>query len=95
MQGPYLKRDAAEDQRIWVGNNATATILTWYHTIRLSLWSMLHYLADKKFGNISKVEAAVKEFVDLKPESFYKSGIEKLVQRWGNILENEGKYILD
>lgn len=59
-----------------------------YHLFR----SMQHYLAGKKFTSLEDVKNGINQFFCSKPPEFYKSGIEKLVCKWRQIIERDGDY---
>jgi len=50
-----------------------------------------------EFRSILNAELRVwlDEFFESKPGDFYKRGIENLVERWEEVVNNKGKYIID
>jgi histone-lysine N-methyltransferase SETMAR len=62
-----------------------------YHLFR----SLEHFLSGKTFRNIDEIKTAISDFFASKQPSFYKQGIENLVQRWGAVVDNDGNYIID
>jgi len=62
-----------------------------YHLFR----SLQHFLSGKIFRDTHEVETALSEYFASKQASFYREGIEKLPQRWGIVLDNDGEYIID
>ena len=60
-----------------------------YHLFR----SLQHFLAGKCFDDIDAVKNALLEYFDSKKPSFYQEGIENLVQRWTDVINNDGDYI--
>jgi [histone H3]-lysine36 N-dimethyltransferase SETMAR len=56
-----------------------------YHLFR----SLEHFLSGKIFRDTHT------EYFASKQASFYREGIEKLPQRWGIVLDNDGEYIID
>ncbi|XP_054152815.1 histone-lysine N-methyltransferase SETMAR-like [Oppia nitens] len=57
--------------------------------------SMQHFLDGKKFKNREEVEVAVKEFFGLKEKNWFAEGIEKLPNKWREVIELDGDYIIN
>lgn len=57
--------------------------------------SLQHHVLDKTYSNEEEVESDVKSFFDSKPKNFYRDGIEKLVERWRHVVDNDGDYLVD
>lgn len=62
-----------------------------YHLFR----SLQNHLGDITFASQEEVETDISEFFALKPKEFYIDGIKKLVNRWKEVIDNQGKYIDD
>jgi len=54
--------------------------------------SLANFLAGKSFKSQQEVENAFRIFIESKNPSFYKSGIEKVVERWLKVIEADGDY---
>lgn len=50
------------------------------------------HIRGKKFNNRREVRSAVEEFFNSKDASFYAKGINKLVERWKDIIGFDGDY---
>lgn len=57
--------------------------------------SLQHFLVGKRFEDIDAIKIALTEFFDSKKPSFYEEGFQKLVQRWSDVVNNDGEYIDD
>ena len=62
-----------------------------YHLFR----SLQHYLAGKTFENSEEIHGAISGFFNAKTEVFYRSGIEKLPERWRAVVTSGGQHIND
>ena len=62
-----------------------------YHLFR----SLQHFLAEKSFDDVNAVKDALSEYFASKKPSFYERGIKNLVQRWTDVINNDGEYIDD
>lgn len=62
-----------------------------YHLFR----SLRGFLQGKKFANIEVIETALNQFFASKPRSFYDQGIKNLVQKWQDVIYNDGEYLID
>jgi [histone H3]-lysine36 N-dimethyltransferase SETMAR len=54
--------------------------------------SLDNFLRSKKFSNITDIEKAFIEFIGSRRPDFFKSGINKLVERWKNVINANGAY---
>ena len=61
-----------------------------YHLYR----SLSNYLKEKKFNNESQIKMDL-NFFDQKTQDFYESGILSLPERWQQVIDSNGAYILD
>ena len=57
--------------------------------------SLQNSLNGKNFNSVEAVENYLTNFFQEKPSSFYRNGIDKLVERWETIVEKDGDYIID
>lgn len=57
--------------------------------------SMQNFLDGKKFQNVHDVQMAVTNFLSSKDRAFFKSGINKLVDRWRRVVESGGQYLIN
>jgi histone-lysine N-methyltransferase SETMAR len=57
--------------------------------------SMQHFLSGKKFSQRGDIEIAISQFFSDKPSSWYSQGIKKLVERWEEVVNRDGDYIID
>jgi histone-lysine N-methyltransferase SETMAR len=62
-----------------------------YHLFR----SLRNFLLGKEFEDEEDVKRAITSFIASKPPEFFRNGIEKLVTKWGQVIDNEGQYIID
>jgi histone-lysine N-methyltransferase SETMAR len=61
-----------------------------YHLFR----SMEHFLRGREFEDIDQVETACQEFFNSKEPIFYRRGIELSGQRWLEVVDNNGEYLV-
>ena len=47
------------------------------------------------FNNDVELRVWLEEFFESRPGDFYRRGIEKLVERWEQVVTNNGDYIID
>ncbi len=47
------------------------------------------------FNNDVELRTWLDEFFESRPNAFYRRGIKKLVERWQEVVNNEGEYIID
>ena len=57
--------------------------------------SLQNSLNGKNLNSMEAVENYLMNFFQEKPSSFYKNGIDKLVEHWETIVEKDGDYIID
>ena len=62
-----------------------------YHLYR----SLSNYLSEKKFNDESQIKMDLVNFFDQKTQEFYESGILSLPERWQQVIDSNGAYILD
>nr|KAF6353464.1 hypothetical protein mPipKuh1_010430 [Pipistrellus kuhlii] len=62
-----------------------------YHLFR----SLQNFLLGKKFNNEECLKNALTEFFASKSQEFYNRGIKMLPERWAQVVENNGNYIVD
>lgn len=62
-----------------------------YHLFR----AMTNYFGKKKFNSSKEVKNDIIAFFASKHDTFYQSGIKKLVDRWGKTVANDGDYFDD
>lgn len=62
-----------------------------YHLFR----SLQNHLEETAFVTQEEVKTDICEFFESKPKEFYSNGISKLVNRWKEVIDNQGKYIVD
>ena len=62
-----------------------------YHLYR----SLSNYLQEKKFNDESQIKMDLLNFFDQKTQDFYESGILSLPERWQQVIDSNGAYILD
>jgi hypothetical protein len=55
---------------------------------------MEHFLRGREFEDIDQVEAVCQEFFNLKEPIFYRLRIELLGQRWLDVVDNNGEYLV-
>lgn len=54
--------------------------------------SLQHFLKGKQFEDINQMREALQEFFDSKDADFYRRGIEKLPEKWQEVIDVEGDY---
>lgn len=59
-----------------------------YHLFR----SMQHGLVGTRFRNAEEVRNWIDDWIAGKPMSFFRHGIAMLPERWGKVIDNDGKY---
>lgn len=57
--------------------------------------SLQNYLDQKSFRDSSDIKSAVVTFFDSKPEDFFAKGIDRLPERWRQVIANDGHYLLN
>lgn len=57
--------------------------------------SLSNALRGVSFNNDVELRAWLDEFFESRPGDFYRRGIEKLVERWEEVVNNGGEYIID
>ena len=57
--------------------------------------SLQHFLLGKRLTFVSDVLNNLDKFFEAKSEEFYRRGIEKLYERWEQIIKNNGQYIIN
>ena len=62
-----------------------------YHIFR----SLKQYLQGKKFKSLNDIKFALNDYFDSKPTSWFKKGIDDLIIRWRNVIDNNGEYYDD
>nr|CDJ91034.1 Transposase domain containing protein [Haemonchus contortus] len=62
-----------------------------YHLFR----ALKNHLSGKKFDERRQVENGIDHFFSSQPPEFWKRGIEKLPERWAQVIDNNGDYIVD
>ena len=54
--------------------------------------SLQHFLKGKRFDSIEEMQESLEEFFDSKDADFYRRGIEKLPEKWQEVIEVDGEY---
>ena len=62
-----------------------------YHLFR----SLHNFLKDKIYQNKDEVKTDLDSFFISQTEDFYRDGISRLVQRWQQVVDSGGEYIID
>lgn len=62
-----------------------------YHLFR----SLRHPIKEKMYAKVDDIESDLNTFFASKSSSFYKAGIQDLVQRWQQVVASGGQYISD
>jgi [histone H3]-lysine36 N-dimethyltransferase SETMAR len=57
--------------------------------------SLQHHLKGQRFASIEAIKKTIKDFFDKKDITFYRKGIEDLVNKWTHVIENDGHYIIN
>lgn len=57
--------------------------------------SLQNYLNGKEFQNKEAIKIGISAFFDSKKQEFYRKGIEALAQRWAQVVQSDGEYIID
>ena len=57
--------------------------------------SLSNFLRGHQFADESEVNAMLDNLFDSKPQEYYRRGFESLYDRWTQIVENEGSYIVE
>lgn len=56
--------------------------------------SLEHFLRGKEFKDKNEIQTSLSDFFLSKPKQLYQNGIESLVKRWHEVIENDGNYVL-
>ena len=62
-----------------------------YHLFR----SLQHFTDGKEYPSRAALETDLQYFYSSEHADFYKSGTNKLVKRWENVIHSDGYYIID
>lgn len=54
--------------------------------------SLQHFLKGKRFDDIDEMQESLEEFFDSKDVDFYRRGIEKLPEKWQEVIDVDGEY---
>lgn len=57
--------------------------------------SLQNYLMGKKFNSFEGLSKSVAEYFESKNEKFYASGIDRLPERWQQVITNNGNYVIE
>ena len=57
--------------------------------------SFSHYLHDKKFDDDNDMKMDIANFFAQKSKAFYERGILSLPERWRQVIDSSGTYIID
>ena len=57
--------------------------------------SISNSLRGVSFNDDMELRTWLDEFFESRPPDFYRQGIEKLVERWEEVINNDGNYIID
>ncbi|UYV66440.1 hypothetical protein LAZ67_4001681 [Cordylochernes scorpioides] len=62
-----------------------------YHLFR----SMSNHMRGTTFDDEEDLKTWLNNFFDTRPGDFWRNGINKLVERWEEVVNNNGEYIID
>ena len=62
-----------------------------YHLFR----ALKHHLREMSFDDRNQLENKFDQFFALQSRQFRAAGIEKLPERWGQVIDSDGDYIID
>jgi [histone H3]-lysine36 N-dimethyltransferase SETMAR len=62
-----------------------------YHLFR----PLQTFLNNKTFNDIIGIRSEIDKFIDITPQLFYEEGIKKLANKWQDVIDNDGDYIID
>lgn len=54
--------------------------------------ALQQFIKEKKYENIEDIKNDISSFFQSKSSDFYKVGIQELVNRWRQVVENDGDY---
>ena len=54
-----------------------------------------HHLQEKSFDDQDQLENEIDQFFTSRPRQFWATGIERLPERWGRVVDSDGDYIID
>jgi histone-lysine N-methyltransferase SETMAR len=57
--------------------------------------SLQHYLSGEKFDNREAIETGLSAYFGKKEPSWFEKGIKDLLNKWANVINNDGDYIMD
>ena len=57
--------------------------------------SLSNAMRGVSFNNDAELKTCLDGFFGSKTKDFYRQGIEKLVERWGKVIDTNGEYIVD
>jgi len=91
----HIFDDSAKIARAWLGNfnpsySPPDIAPSDYHLFR----SIQNSLNGVKLASKEACENHLKQFFNQKPQKFYRDGIMALPQKWQNIIENNGAYLV-
>ena len=62
-----------------------------YHLFR----SLQNFLNEKVFNDFDEIKSGIEEFIKSKPPEFFRNGIEKLVTKWQQVIDNDRQYLIN
>lgn len=57
--------------------------------------SLQNHLDGQEFRDKESIKMKISTFFESKPPEFYRKGIEDLTQRWSQVVQSDGEYIID
>lgn len=54
--------------------------------------ALQQFMKEKKYEKVEDIKNDISSFFQSKPSGFYKAGIQALVPRWRQVVENHGDY---
>ena len=62
-----------------------------YHLFR----SLKNFVRDQQFTGVDHITSTLAEFFDSQPAEFWQRGIQSLPDRWRQVIDAQGEYIVD
>ncbi|CAH2091028.1 unnamed protein product [Euphydryas editha] len=79
-----------------MGNPAASAVFSGPYTTDYHLFrSLSNHMRGVTFDNEEDLKNWLKNFLDTRPSDFWRNGIDTLVERWEDVVNSNGEYLID